>query len=152
MGAICRTGQQDLTGCGYYAGFVVSLVNKFGFSPGLTMSNEEVESARASFGKGSATLSEYDAASYLNQHLGVATAYTMTNPLYISSLDVKVCKSLDEGKAMMWGDIYHWWALVTYRGDTVIVYDPGGAKGYLTTVALEHIWQANFLVHPAWML
>ncbi len=148
MGTIATTKQQDNTGCGFYAGYAVSLVNKFGYSPGHAMSNTEVESARAAFGSGSATLSEYDAARYLQQ-LGVVPGYTMSNPMFIPGVEAKVCESLDEGKALMWGSISHWMALLARSGETLALYDPGDMKGILTTVALEHVSSLSFLVHPA---
>ncbi len=114
MGTIATVGQQDDTSCGFYSGYAVFLVNQAGrFSPGLQMSTGEVEARRKSFyGGRSTTLSEMDAARYLNQGLGVVTEYKCSHPYMVGGIQAKVKASLDNGKAMMWGDITHWYALL----------------------------------------
>jgi hypothetical protein len=153
MGTIADTGQKDRTSCGYYAGYVVYLVNTFGYSPGLSISHAEVAAKREGFRRGNMeTLSEHDAPGYL-AYLGVATGYKMNNPLLISNVKQKVVKALWSGKAMMWGDHSHWYALVaiSLSKDTIVIYDPAGQQGFLNTVALRFVDSAPYLVHPAWM-
>jgi len=154
MGMIATVGQQDNVSCGFYAGYAVSLVNQLHrFSPGLSMTEAEVEAARSRFyGGRKSTLSHLDAARYLNEELGVVTPYKMDMTVLLSGVRAKVQKSLSEGYGMMWGSVTHWYALLAIDGaGTMVVYDPAGQRGsILTTAGIQFLTSATYLVHPVW--
>ena len=154
MGTISTVGQSDNVSCGFYSGYVVSVVNQAGrYSPGLAMEKSDVEKNRRVFygGRGT-TLSELDAARYLNEGLGVVTGYSCHSPVMMSGVHGKVAKQLKQGKAMMWGDLTHWYALLAINSANIVtVYDPAAQKGsFITNVELAKVHYANFLVHPTW--
>lgn len=144
--SISNTRQPDQVSCGYYAAYAVSVVNKRkSFHPNLPMTRALVEAARAKTPNPRVYLQPMLAPHFLRSACGVKIPYKSGDSRMVSLDDVARCLAAHRG--CMLGNQSHWVALCGIHGDTIDVYNSGGAP-HVTIMPLEMIVHSPYLVHP----